>query len=113
MASDDGFLPSIAGGVRAVTSQLEQGVQTEALATLVDHITIVFDHLGPVLHFAKAEMHSKCETLKAKAGACLLAVASPAFPPACCTLFERVRHTPTSSAPSGSHPAPCLTQISI
>jgi hypothetical protein len=71
MASDDGrFLALIAEGVREVAAQLEQGVQTGALAQLVDHITIVFDHLGPVLHFAKAEMHSKCETLKAKAKAC-------------------------------------------
>ena len=57
------FLPRIASALAAVREQGDE-ISTASMAALFDSIITVFDHLGPVLHFAKQDMHSKCESLK-------------------------------------------------
>ena len=46
------FLPSIEVALRAVAAQGED-VSTADFAALMEGIMVVFDHLGPVLYFAK------------------------------------------------------------
>lgn len=57
------FLPSIATALAAVQQQGNE-ITTNSIANLFDSIILIFDYLGPVLHFAKHDMHSKCESLK-------------------------------------------------
>ena len=61
------FLPSIAAALAAVQQQGDE-ITTVAIANLFDSIILIFDYLGPVLHFAKHDMHSKCESLKKASG---------------------------------------------
>ena len=61
------FLPSIANALAAVQQQGDE-ITTVAIANLFDSIILIFDYLGPVLHFAKHDMHSKCESLKKASG---------------------------------------------
>lgn len=57
------FIPSIAEGLRLVQSA-GQELRTMDFVELIDRIITVFDHLGPVLVFAKQDMHTKAESLR-------------------------------------------------
>jgi hypothetical protein len=61
--SGERFLPAIAAALADVQSEGEN-ISTLSMVKLFEKILMVFDHLGPVLHFAKQDMYSKCESLK-------------------------------------------------
>lgn len=60
------FIPEIAEGLRVAQSNGDN-VHTLDFVVLMDKIIIVFEFLGPILAFAKADMHSKAETLRTAA----------------------------------------------
>eukprot|EP00955_Chlamydomonas_euryale_P084820 364009-Chlamydomonas_euryale.AAC.6 len=71
--ASQGFLPGIAAGAAALLAEGDRGggsgvaLRTADLASCVDAIAEIFDHMGPVLHFARADMTSKVESLRSVA----------------------------------------------
>ncbi|GAX75706.1 hypothetical protein CEUSTIGMA_g3149.t1 [Chlamydomonas eustigma] len=61
--SGERFLPAIAAALADVQNEGDS-ISTLSMVKLFEKILMVFDHLGPVLLFAKQDMYSKCESLK-------------------------------------------------
>ena len=62
----DKFLTRISAALQCVLDQGD-GITTQSFSRLMETVMEVFDMLGPVLYFAKAELQSKCESLKKRA----------------------------------------------
>ncbi|KAJ9531530.1 hypothetical protein QJQ45_015004 [Haematococcus lacustris] len=65
MAAEDSarFLPALVLAMQQV-HQEGQDISTRSFALLMEHILGIFDYLGAVLHFAKADMITKSNSLK-------------------------------------------------
>jgi hypothetical protein len=66
MSADDRFLRRINAALETCLDQGD-GITTMAFTRLMETVMEVFDLLGPVLYFAKAELQTKCESLKKRA----------------------------------------------